>query len=172
MRTFYFFIGALTFFVIFIGCTNKEKTNQENINNSSAWILESEENPFDGKVNIAYLEAENSESATLIINYHEKISDYNLYFTGIGNSRCDNKILRFAFDDEDEIYSARGITNNSGSEWFIYSPLDRFQVSALNGDYLSQEELLLFLTYYNKATIRFESDCGVKDYNFSIKDYQ
>lgn len=163
MRTNNYLVLCLIYSLFFISCKNENI----NVKNTGQWSFNTIENPFDEKINHAWLLSEGTNRVALKVNYFTKDSSYNAYFEGVGNSTCDNKRLKIIFDDEEDVYLADAISNEFGSEWFVYSPSKLHQNIGLR-DYITVEKFLILLTKHSEVAIRFQSNCGKKDFNFDI----
>ena len=131
------------------------------ISYSQSWKYNTFESDFDGSYKLARVYGTGGEFPyknpdLVVLRY--STGSINIYISGAGYSGCDNKKVKFKFNNDDEIYttsSVGGGTNNDS--WFINSMND-----------ISERQLLEKFTKHNSVSVRLISNCSSKDYKFSL----
>jgi hypothetical protein len=131
------------------------------ISYSQSWKYNTFESDFDGSYKLARVYGTGGEFPyknpdLVVLRY--STGSINIYISGAGYSGCDNKKVKFKFNNDDEIYttsSVGGGTNNDS--WFINSMND-----------ISEIQLLEKFTKHNSVSVRLISNCSSKDYKFSL----
>ena len=131
------------------------------ISYSQSWKYNTFESDFDGSYKLARVYGTGGEFPyknpdLVVLRY--STGSINIYISGAGYSGCDNKKVKFKFNNDDEIYTTSsvggGINNDS---WFINSMND-----------ISEIQLLEKFTKHNSVSVRLISNCSSKDYKFSL----
>ena len=131
------------------------------ISYSQSWKYNTFESDFDGSYKLARVYGTGGEfpyKNTDLVVLRYSTGSINIYISDAGYSGCDNKKVKFKFNNDDEIYttsSVGGGTNNDS--WFINSMND-----------ISEIQLLEKFTKHNSVSVRLISNCSSKDYKFSL----
>jgi hypothetical protein len=93
----------------------------------------------------------------LVVNKFEN-TEFSLYISGAGYSGCGNKVIFFKFNGNENIYESYSVKSDSNNEsWFIGSMED-----------IQKFQLLELFMKHSSVSVRMQSDCGSKDYIFSL----
>ncbi len=128
------------------------------------WKYKSGSSDFDGKYRTATVIGSGGEfpykTPLFVVNYFDE-SGLNVYFSNAGYAGCDHKVAYFKFDKDDEIYQSQITTNSDDDIWFVETFVN-------SNKSLEIIDLLEKLKKHSKFSVRLSSDCGQKDYSFSL----
>jgi len=125
------------------------------------WVYKLEKNAFDGDYKYAYITGKGGEfpyhQAKLVVNYYTKSSIANIYIADAGYAGCDNAVIYFKFDNNENIMSCLALTNDNKDVWFF---------SFENNETI--QAMLNILKTSKTLNVRLKSDCSQADYEFSL----
>lgn len=131
--------------------------------NGQTWKHKVENSDFDGRYDwvyaIGYGGSFPYQNPQFIVR--NKTED-ELYITGLGYTGCDNNSLIIVFDSSRR-YKAYGSPSTDNKALFIESLF-----SEVNGDKLTIYHLLQEIMKSSKMSVRFENDCGIRDFYFKL----
>tara|TARA_R110001632_G_scaffold232140_1_gene372142 strand:- start:1293 stop:2264 length:972 start_codon:yes stop_codon:yes gene_type:complete len=131
------------------------------ISYSQSWKYNTFESDFDGSYKLARVYGTGGEFPyknpdLVVLRY--STGSINIYISGAGYSGCDNKKVKFKFNNDDEIYTTSWVGSGTNNDsWFIKSMND-----------ISEIQLLEKFTKHNSVSVRLISNCSSKDYKFSL----
>jgi hypothetical protein len=131
------------------------------ISYSQSWKYSTFESDFDGSYKLARVYGTGGEFPyknpdLVVLRY--STGSINIYISGAGYSGCDNKKVKFKFNNDDEIYTTSSVGGGANNDsWFINSMND-----------ISERQLLEKFTKHNSVSVRLISNCSSKDYKFSL----
>ena len=131
------------------------------ISYSQSWKYNTFESDFDGSYKLARVYGTGGEFPyknpdLVVLRY--STGSINIYISGAGYSGCDNKKVKFKFNNDDKIYTASSVGGGANNDsWFINSMND-----------ISEIQLLEKFTKHNSVSVRLISNCSSKDYKFSL----
>ena len=131
------------------------------ISYSQSWKYNTFESDFDGSYKIARVYGTGGEFPyknpdLVVLRY--STGAINIYISDAGYSGCDNKKVKFKFNNDDKIYTTSSVGDGTNNDsWFIYSMND-----------ISEIQLLEKFTKHNSVSVRLISNCSSKDYKFSL----
>lgn len=125
------------------------------------WIYKLEKNAFDGDYKFAYVTGKGGSfpyhSPRMIINYFAKTGGLNIFFSGAGYAGCDDKIIYFKFDNQENVISCEALTDDENEVWFFTFENDQAIKALL--DMIKASKVL---------HVRLKSSCYQADYEFSL----
>jgi len=131
------------------------------ISYSQSWKYSTFESDFDGSYKLARVYGTGGEFPyknpdLVVLRY--STGSINIYISDAGYSGCDNKKVKFKFNNDDEIYTTSSVGGGANNDsWFINSMND-----------ISERQLLEKFTKHNSVSVRLISNCSSKDYKFSL----
>lgn len=128
---------------------------------SQSWKYKTVTSDFDGKYKMARVYGTGGEfpykNPDLVVIKRSN-GTIDIYISGIGYSGCDNRFVYFKFNGDEKKYKTNYVNGGVNDDaWFISSMKD-----------MSKSALLTKFTKYNYVSVRIGSDCGLKDYRFSL----
>ena len=128
---------------------------------SQSWNYQTITNDFDGKYKIARVYGTGGEypyTKPDLVVVKRSNGAMDIYVSGVGYSGCDNRFVYFKFSGDEKKYEANYVSSGANSDaWFIKSMKD-----------ISKGTLLTKFIKYNHVSVRIGSNCGLKDYRFSL----
>lgn len=120
---------------------------------------------FDGKYRTSSIKGVGNEfpyeEPVFVVNRFLKSDNINVYLNDVGYAGCDSKYVKITFDNDNKVYLFDASTDTNKDAWFLSK-------ANFADNTISKSELLKKLMSYYKMHVRISSDCGERDFEFSL----